>query len=208
MGRILLSGASRLSGVFFSRFRLRSHVPIVLSHPFSSTPIMASANSLTASVQALTLQSTTQTSKFAGCFPSLNPMDIYREHIAEQLGKAADIDPELIFSRLAWTNTLDKGDLSLPVRLRFVACVVVDWPAVSRFPGSHGPSSRIGRRPSYQEEARRARRGAGLQISRVRPHSSSHRFRPSHSILLQAWSLGQDGSWPRPGREGRLWHQR
>jgi hypothetical protein len=42
-------------------------------------------------------------------------MDIYREHIAEELGKAAGIDPELIFSRLAWTNTLDKGDLSLPV---------------------------------------------------------------------------------------------
>ncbi|OOQ90565.1 Arginine--tRNA ligase, cytoplasmic [Penicillium brasilianum] len=76
---------------------------------------MASADSLTASVQALTLQSTTKTSKFAGCFPTLNPMDIYREHIAEELGKAAGIDPELIFSRLAWTSTLDKGDLSLPV---------------------------------------------------------------------------------------------
>lgn len=76
------------------------------------------ADSLTASVQALTLQSTTKTSKFAGCFPTLNPMDIYREHIAEELGKAAGIDPDLIFSRLAWTNTLDKGDLSLPVCLQ------------------------------------------------------------------------------------------
>lgn len=45
-------------------------------------------------------------------------MDIYREHIAEELGKASGIEPELIFSRLAWTNTLDKGDLSLPVCLR------------------------------------------------------------------------------------------
>ncbi|KAJ5662793.1 Arginine--tRNA ligase cytoplasmic [Penicillium macrosclerotiorum] len=76
---------------------------------------MASADTLPASVEALTLQSTSQTSKFPDCFPSLNPMDIYREHIAEELGKAAGIDSNLIYPRIAWTNTLDKGDLSLPV---------------------------------------------------------------------------------------------
>lgn len=76
---------------------------------------MASAANLPASVEALSLQSTTRTSKFAGCFPSLNPMDIYREHIAEELGKATGIDSEKIYARLAWTNTLDKGDLSLAV---------------------------------------------------------------------------------------------
>jgi arginyl-tRNA synthetase len=43
-------------------------------------------------------------------------MDIYREHIAVELGKAAGIDAQKIYSRVAWTNTLDKGDLSLPVR--------------------------------------------------------------------------------------------
>ncbi|KAJ5949277.1 Arginine--tRNA ligase cytoplasmic [Penicillium verhagenii] len=70
---------------------------------------------LSSSVQALTLQSTTTTSDFPGCFPSLNPMDIYREHIATELSKGTGIDAELIYTRLAWTNTLDKGDLSLPV---------------------------------------------------------------------------------------------
>ncbi|OQD82946.1 hypothetical protein PENANT_c019G01487 [Penicillium antarcticum] len=75
---------------------------------------MASAASLPASVAALTLQSTDQKSKFAGCFPTLNPMDIYREHIAEQLGNATGIDAAKIYARLAWTSTLDKGDLSLP----------------------------------------------------------------------------------------------
>lgn len=115
MGRILLSGARRFTGVFFSRPSIRIRFPLIPSRSLSHTATMASADSLTASVQALSLQSTTKTSKFAGCFPSLNPMDIYREHIAEELGKAAGIDPELIFSRLAWTNTLDKGDLSLPV---------------------------------------------------------------------------------------------
>lgn len=74
------------------------------------------ADSLPASVGALTLQSTTKTSKFPACFPSLNPVDIYREHIAEELSKATGIESEKIYSRLAWTNTLEKGDLNLPVR--------------------------------------------------------------------------------------------
>jgi arginyl-tRNA synthetase len=43
-------------------------------------------------------------------------MDIYREHIATELSKGTGIDAELIYTRLAWTNTLDKGDLALPVR--------------------------------------------------------------------------------------------
>jgi arginyl-tRNA synthetase len=74
-----------------------------------------SAASLPASVEALSLQSTAQKSQFANCFPTLNPMDIYRQHIAEELAKAADIDAQKIYPRIAWTSTLDKGDLSLPV---------------------------------------------------------------------------------------------
>jgi arginyl-tRNA synthetase len=90
---------------------------------------MASAASLPASVAALTLQSTEQKSKFPGCFPTLNPMDIYREHIAEQLGNATGIDAAKIYARLAWTSTLDKGDLSLPVRAHQALCrmSIVDW---------------------------------------------------------------------------------
>jgi arginyl-tRNA synthetase len=74
-----------------------------------------STASLPASVEALSLQSTAQTSQFPGCFPTLNPMDIYRQHIAEELGKASGIDAQKIYPRIAWTSTLDKGDLSLPV---------------------------------------------------------------------------------------------
>ncbi|KAJ5280747.1 Arginine--tRNA ligase cytoplasmic [Penicillium angulare] len=73
------------------------------------------AADLSASVEALTLQSTQNVSKYSSCFPTLNPMDIYREHIATKLSEATDIDAELIYARLAWTNTLDKGDLALPV---------------------------------------------------------------------------------------------
>jgi arginyl-tRNA synthetase len=37
-------------------------------------------------------------------------------HIAEKLGAAAGIEPEKLYPKLQWTNTLDKGDLVLPVR--------------------------------------------------------------------------------------------
>ncbi|PWY71687.1 arginyl-tRNA synthetase [Aspergillus heteromorphus CBS 117.55] len=76
---------------------------------------MTSAADLAVSVEGLTLHSTSETSKFPNCYPSLNPVDIYREHIAEKLGEATGIDAEKIFTRLAWTNSLDKGDLLLPV---------------------------------------------------------------------------------------------
>jgi arginyl-tRNA synthetase len=77
---------------------------------------MASAADLPVAVEGLTLQSTAETSRFPGCYPSLNPMDMYRAHIAEKLGAATGIEPEKIYPKLAWTNTLDKGDLVLPVR--------------------------------------------------------------------------------------------
>lgn len=120
MGRSLFSGARCFCGFFFSRsLPLRTNP----SSPFraltssarpASFATMASSD-LPASVEALSLQSTTQKSRFPDCFPSLNPIDIYREHIAAELGKATGIDSEKIYSRLAWTSTLDKGDLTLPV---------------------------------------------------------------------------------------------
>ncbi|PWY89433.1 arginyl-tRNA synthetase, cytoplasmic [Aspergillus sclerotioniger CBS 115572] len=76
---------------------------------------MTSAADLAVSIEGLTIQSTSETSKFPNCFPSLNPVDIYREHIAEKLAEATGIDAEKIFARIAWTNSLDKGDLVLPV---------------------------------------------------------------------------------------------
>lgn len=76
----------------------------------------AMAADLPLSVEGLSLQSTSETSKFANCFPSLNPVDIYREHIAEKLSEGTGIEADKIYARLMWTNALDKGDLVLPVR--------------------------------------------------------------------------------------------
>ena len=115
-----LSGARRFTA-FFSPLRYPSKTsrflkPLIPRASFTSrSPVMASA-SLPASVAALSLQSTEQRSQFAGCFPTLNPMDIYREHIATEISKYLSVDAEKVYSRVAWTSTLDKGDLSLPVR--------------------------------------------------------------------------------------------
>ena len=48
-------------------------------------------------------------------FPALNPVDILRCVITEELSKISSVDRKLIYPALSWTNTLDKGDLLLAV---------------------------------------------------------------------------------------------
>ncbi|KAL3471933.1 hypothetical protein BJX99DRAFT_236443 [Aspergillus californicus] len=135
MGRNLVSGAHRFSTTIFRSilpYRLPDNIPSLrncaypfgriiprrLSCPRDYTTIastMASAASLPAAVESLSLQTSSETSKFPNCYPSLNPVDTYRQHIAETLAAAADLDAEKIYTRLQWTNSLDKGDLVLPV---------------------------------------------------------------------------------------------
>ncbi|KAH8648316.1 hypothetical protein BGZ60DRAFT_222237 [Tricladium varicosporioides] len=47
--------------------------------------------------------------------PPNNPIDIFRSHISDLLSKLAGVEAGRIFPALAWTNTLDKGDLILAV---------------------------------------------------------------------------------------------
>lgn len=134
MGRLLLGGArlfasqititapsrspsiqSRLPLVsFLTRALLSSASFSILSSRFSTFQSPFDMTDLPA-VEGLSLQSTSETSKFPNCFPSLNPVDIYREHIAEKLSAGSGIEAGKIYDRLMWTNTLDKGDLVLPV---------------------------------------------------------------------------------------------
>ncbi|KAL4906715.1 hypothetical protein BDW74DRAFT_167262 [Aspergillus multicolor] len=76
---------------------------------------MASVDTLPEAVQSLSLQTTAETSRFPNSFPTLNPVDLYREHISEGLSSITGIDATEIYQRLQFTNTLDKGDLLLPV---------------------------------------------------------------------------------------------
>lgn len=165
------------------------------------------AESLPASVEALTLQSTTNTSKFPACFPSLNAVDIYREHIAEELGKATGIDAEKIYARLAWSTVLDRGDLNLPVRELYPAAV-----RKTTFPLSVvltvqlriGPSADIvcfpyhlGRLAPDQKEPDRTLQRIGREVPCIRPRRTSHRNRSSIAVFLQGATAGKDRPWSR-----------
>ncbi len=47
--------------------------------------------------------------------PELNPIDIYRSHITDQLAQITTVDPQIIYPTLQWPPSLDKGDLILAV---------------------------------------------------------------------------------------------
>ncbi|SMN19699.1 similar to Saccharomyces cerevisiae YHR091C MSR1 Mitochondrial arginyl-tRNA synthetase [Maudiozyma saulgeensis] len=54
-----------------------------------------------------------------GSFPDVNVVDLMRNYIAEELHKISGVDTSLIFPALEWTNTMERGDLLIPVpRLR------------------------------------------------------------------------------------------
>ncbi|VDB93484.1 Bgt-630 [Blumeria graminis f. sp. tritici] len=53
--------------------------------------------------------------KFPNCYPELNSVDIYRAHLTSILTELTGVEASIIYPALQWTQTLDKGDLVLPV---------------------------------------------------------------------------------------------
>lgn len=53
--------------------------------------------------------------KYPNCYPELNPVDLYRAHITTILSDITGVDAALVYPALQWTQTLEKGDLVLPV---------------------------------------------------------------------------------------------
>ena len=48
-------------------------------------------------------------------FTAINPVDVYRTHISEALAPIAGVAAAEIYQKLQWTQTQDKGDLTLAV---------------------------------------------------------------------------------------------
>ncbi|ORX98031.1 hypothetical protein BCR34DRAFT_496452 [Clohesyomyces aquaticus] len=67
---------------------------------------------LAASLKALGLDGVPQQ---PNTYPTLNPFDIYRSHIADLLSKSSGIDAKIIYPTLAWTAKPENGDLQLAV---------------------------------------------------------------------------------------------
>lgn len=83
------------------------------SKPVSEYPVNSSTT--TTSSNGVSSDGYSTFSRYPKSYPSLNPVDIYREHIAEQLASITGIEASEIFTKLQWTQTLDKGDLMLPI---------------------------------------------------------------------------------------------
>lgn len=73
----------------------------------------AAASSLSDKLKSLDLE--TPLPKYPNCYPEVNPVDIYRAHITSILKDVTGVDASIIYPALQWTQTLDKGDLVLPV---------------------------------------------------------------------------------------------
>ncbi len=67
---------------------------------------------LTSQLSALGLPATTA---YPNCNPEVNPIDIYRSHITDQLAEITGADPSVIYPAVQWPPSLDKGDLIVAV---------------------------------------------------------------------------------------------
>ncbi|KAF3354181.1 hypothetical protein VdG1_07646 [Verticillium dahliae VDG1] len=66
---------------------------------------------------------------FPNSHPDLNPVDVYRSHIASLLHDVSGVEKSLIYNALQWTATLENGDLLLPVpALRFPESPLIEKP--------------------------------------------------------------------------------
>lgn len=68
---------------------------------------------LSKNLQALGLKE--QLDTYPNSYPELNPTDVYRAHLTSILTEITGVDKSIIYPVLQWTQTLEKGDLVLPV---------------------------------------------------------------------------------------------
>jgi arginyl-tRNA synthetase len=76
---------------------------------------MAAAESTISEMLLGKLSLTTPLPKYPNCYPEVNPVDIYRAHLTSILTEVTGVDAAIIYPALQWTQTLEKGDLVLPI---------------------------------------------------------------------------------------------
>ncbi|KAL2880336.1 arginyl-tRNA synthetase [Colletotrichum sp. CLE4] len=70
------------------------------------------ADQITAQLEKL---SVSKLESYPGCYPEVNPIDVYRSHITSLLQPVTGVESTIIYNALQWTQSLDKGDLVLAV---------------------------------------------------------------------------------------------
>lgn len=76
---------------------------------------MASDSAVVGVAQKLGAISINDLEKFPGCYPNLNPTDIYRSRLTTLLHGVTGVDPAMIYPQIQWTQTLEKGDFQMAV---------------------------------------------------------------------------------------------
>lgn len=98
--------SSRLSCNCANRYTIN------LLNPQKTIPRMASTSAITQYLEKLSLK---EPQTYEGSFPQENTIDFLRNYITEELSKISGVDAKLIFPALEWTNTLERGDLLIPI---------------------------------------------------------------------------------------------
>jgi hypothetical protein len=73
----------------------------------------AAIDDLASQVQGLSLDTVAQ--KYPNVHPHVNPLDLWRVHLANVLSNISGVSSDLIYPAIAWTSTLDKGDFTIAV---------------------------------------------------------------------------------------------
>uniref|UniRef100_A0A060T6X7 arginine--tRNA ligase n=1 Tax=Blastobotrys adeninivorans TaxID=409370 RepID=A0A060T6X7_BLAAD len=105
------------SSSVFHRYARRSSQVLPLSK-FPQTPLtMAQAAELADKLSKLGIKDDVKV--FPGSNPILNPVDLFRSYITQELARVSGVSEDLIYPALEWTNTPERGDLVIPIpRLR------------------------------------------------------------------------------------------
>lgn len=123
MRQKLASGAQLYSALLSPRSANR----LIFARRFSATRVLPFLNkaqqlAMTAetdaspSVADLSVHTmTSEVPQYPNCFPSVNPVDKYRVHIAELIAQTLDLNPELVYPKLQCPSSANQGDLILAV---------------------------------------------------------------------------------------------
>jgi arginyl-tRNA synthetase len=52
---------------------------------------------------------------YPNSYPKINPVDVYRAHVASILHKITNVDANIVYNALQWTQSLANGDMVLPI---------------------------------------------------------------------------------------------
>ncbi|CAG8972999.1 hypothetical protein HYALB_00007846 [Hymenoscyphus albidus] len=99
---------SQFSRVTNAAHRFSTRLPLGQTHAMAAT-----TTSLADKLTSLSLKEPLP--KYANCFPEINTVDVYRAHLTSILAEITGVDASIIYPALQWTQTLEKGDLVLPV---------------------------------------------------------------------------------------------